>query len=110
MNTPLAQLAAERCRSGVNPILPEELAAALALLPGWQVGGQALSKRFRFQTYREAIAFVNAVAWVAERADHHPELEVGFAVVTVRYSTHSAAAITRNDLIGAARVESLLLV
>ncbi|CAG0970350.1 4a-hydroxytetrahydrobiopterin dehydratase [Burkholderiales bacterium] len=108
MNPTLSQLAAERCRASAIPLAPDELAAALVVLPGWQVDGQTLAKRFRFQTYREAIAFVNAVAWMAERADHHPEMDLGFAVVTVRYTTHSAATITRNDLICAARVESLL--
>lgn len=108
MSATLAHLAAEPCRSNAAPLAPALLAEGLVLLPGWEVVTGSLAKRFRFATYREAIAFVNAVAWVAERANHHPELEVGFAVVTVRYTTHSAAAITHNDLVCAARVEALL--
>ena len=79
----------------------------MAILPGWQEANGTLVKRFRFSNYRETIAFVNAVAGIAEAADHHPELLVGFADCEVRYVTHSAGAITRNDLVCAARIEGL---
>jgi len=79
----------------------------MAILPGWQDAGGSLVKNFQFSSYRETIAFVNAVAGIAEAADHHPELLVGFANCEVRYFTHGAGAITRNDLVCAARIEGL---
>ena len=53
------------------------------------------------------MAFVNAVAWVAHRADHHPDLSVHYNRVVVSWSTHDAGGITQNDLVCAARVEAL---
>jgi 4a-hydroxytetrahydrobiopterin dehydratase len=53
------------------------------------------------------MAFVNAVAWIAHRADHHPDLSVHYNRVVVSYSTHDAGGVTGNDLICAARVEAL---
>ena len=53
------------------------------------------------------MAFVNAVAWIAERADHHPDLSVHFNRCVVSYSTHDAGGITQNDLVCAARIERL---
>jgi 4a-hydroxytetrahydrobiopterin dehydratase len=50
---------------------------------------------------------VNAVAWLAHRGDHHPDLQVGYNRCTVRWSTHSAGGITLKDLICAAQVEAL---
>jgi 4a-hydroxytetrahydrobiopterin dehydratase len=63
---------------------------------------------FQFKNYYETMAFVNAVAWVAHREDHHPDLEVGYNKCTVRYSTHSVGGLSENDFICAAKVDSLL--
>ncbi len=107
MNAELKQLAGQSCVAGAPPLEPSAVTVALKILPGWQDRGGALVKRFPFGSYRETITFVNAVAGIAEAADHHPELWVRFADCEVRYFTHSAGAITRNDLICAARIEGL---
>ncbi len=108
MSEHLARLAAEPCTADASPAEPAVLAEGLQALRDWRVEQDCLCKRFAFADFRETIAFVNACAWIAERADHHPELRVDFAVCEVRYSTHSAKAITRNDLICAARIERLV--
>ena len=64
-------------------------------------------KTYRFAGYHETMAFVNAIAWIAHRADHHPDLSVHFNRVVVSYSTHDAGGVTGNDVTCAARVESL---
>jgi 4a-hydroxytetrahydrobiopterin dehydratase len=53
------------------------------------------------------MAFVNAVAHVAHRQDHHPELAVGYGRCSVGYTTHDAGGVTLNDCICAARIERL---
>ncbi len=53
------------------------------------------------------MAFVNAIAYIAHREDHHPDLGVQYNRCAVTYSTHSAGGVTLNDLICAARVESV---
>ena len=77
---------------------------------GWEAGaaGKEIFKTYKFANYHETMAFVNAVAWVAHREDHHPDLEVGYNRCRVRYSTHSIGGLSENDLICAAKVEALI--
>ena len=103
----LAALAAQDCRPAA-PLLPRaELAQNLAALPGWKHADKALNKSFTFADYYRTMAFVNAVAFVAHRQDHHPDLSVHYNRVDVVYSTHDAGGVTLNDCICAAKVESL---
>ena len=55
------------------------------------------------------MAFVNAVAWIAHREDHHPDLLVSYNRCTVRFNTHSVGGLSINDFICAAKVDGLLL-
>jgi 4a-hydroxytetrahydrobiopterin dehydratase len=103
----LAALAGERCAAGAPRLPDAELAAALPNLPGWSHVGDRIAKTWRFANYHETMAFVNAVAWIAHREDHHPDLSVHFNRCVVSFSTHDAGGVTRNDLICAARVERL---
>ncbi|HEY2864083.1 MAG TPA: 4a-hydroxytetrahydrobiopterin dehydratase [Casimicrobiaceae bacterium] len=84
-----------------------ELAPQLAALPGWKHAAKALIKSFSFADYYRTMAFVNAVAFVAHRQDHHPDLSVHYNRVDVVFSTHDAGGVTLNDCICAAKVESL---
>ena len=83
--------------------------AALPGLPGWDVveDGKALKKTFRFDDYYRTMAFVNALAFVAHREDHHPDLGVHYDRCVVRFSTHDAGGLTQNDLDCAAKAERL---
>lgn len=85
----------------------EVLAAQLAVLPTWRADGDALTRTYAFRDFHETMAFVNAIAWMAHREDHHPELRVSFAHCEVRYGTHSAGGITLNDFICAAKADAL---
>jgi len=102
-----AALAALRCRAGVPRLSDAELAAHTAALPGWTFVGGALEKSFAFANWQETIAFVNALAWIAQREDHHPDLSVHYARCVVRFSTHDAGGVTRNDVVCAAKAERL---
>lgn len=68
----------------------------------------AIHRSFRFANFHETMAFVNALAWIAHREDHHPDLEVGYNRCVVRYSTHAAGGLTENDFICAARIDRLV--
>ena len=85
----------------VRELLPE--------IPGWEVveDGHALSKTFRFSDYYRTIAFVNALAFIANREDHHPDLGVHYDRCVVRYSTHDVGGLSENDFICAAKTEAL---
>ena len=70
--------------------------------------GEALTRTFRFDDYYRTIAFVNALAYIANRENHHPDLSVHYDRCVVRFSTHDAGGLTENDFICAARTDRLL--
>ena len=102
-------LAAQHCKPGAPRLSTAEVGAHLAALPGWKLEGNALTKTFRFPGYGETIAFVNAVAAVAQREDHHPDLSVTWGRITVKLSTHSAGGITDKDFDLARKIEEVAL-
>jgi 4a-hydroxytetrahydrobiopterin dehydratase len=106
--TTLADLARERCARGTKALHEAEIQQLIALLPGWESAGLEIVKICRFANYHETIAFVNAVAWIAHREDHHPDLGVHYNRCQVAWSTHDAGGLTRNDFICAAKIEALL--
>ena len=107
LDTRLLALAAMRCRGGAPRLGADELAGHVATLPGWSVAGDRLAKSFAFANYHETIAFVNALAFIAHREDHHPDLQVHYNRCVVAFSTHSAGGVTLNDVICAAQAERL---
>jgi 4a-hydroxytetrahydrobiopterin dehydratase len=106
----LDDLARQRCRPLADgAAMPADAVAAhLALLPGWQRDGDAITKTYAFPDYHRTMAFVNAVAWIAHVEDHHPDLAVGWGRCTVRYSTHDVGGLSINDFICAAKIDALL--
>ena len=100
------------CNAGTQAIPEDIVRNVVADLPGWEVmamGTPEIAKTYHFKNYHETMAFVNAVAWLSHREDHHPDMEVGYNRCRVRYSTHAIGGISENDLICAAKVESLML-
>ena len=83
---------------------------AMLQLPGWELAenDQALLRTFRFDNYHQTMAFVNALAWVAHREDHHPDLGVHYDRAVVRFSTHDVGGLSENDFICAAKASALL--
>jgi len=96
------------CEGGVAPLARAAAQAMLETLPGWGLDGDMLCKTFVFRNHYEAMAFVNAVAWVSHRQDHHPELVVGYKDCRVTYWTHAIGGLSENDFICAAKLEHLL--
>ncbi len=96
------------CEAGTPPLDPDAVRAGLAALPGWEVIDLHLVKTYSFKNYYQTTAFVNAVAWLAHREDHHPDITFGYKTCTVRFSTHSIGHLSENDFICAAKVDALL--
>ncbi len=107
----MTDLAARHCRpvKGRPALGRQEAEALLRELDGWEIDaeGKSIRRRFVFGNFHETMAFVNAVAWIAHREDHHPDLEVGYDRCSVRYSTHDVGGLSENDFICAARVDAL---
>jgi 4a-hydroxytetrahydrobiopterin dehydratase len=112
--TTIESLRAQHCvpRKGKDAGLSHaQVTAYLAQLPGWHLSADSseVRKEFRFPDYFHTMAFVNAIASIAHREDHHPDLEVAYNRCAVRYSTHDVGGLSLNDFICVAKVEDLLV-
>ncbi len=106
----LAKLLQQRCcpLEGQPAMEAAQVGAHLALVDGWALVDGAIEKRFGFDDFHRTMGFVNALAFIANREDHHPDLAVGYGRCTVRFSTHSVGGLSINDFICAAMVDALL--
>ena len=102
-------LAAMHCKplEGHAAMSAAEIQAKLPQLDGWSYRNGAIEKSFGFADYHHTMAFVNAVAWIAHREDHHPDIAFGYNRCSVRFNTHSVGGISLNDFICAAKVDAL---
>ncbi|WP_250622744.1 4a-hydroxytetrahydrobiopterin dehydratase [Pinirhizobacter soli] len=109
----ITQLAEASCqpRKGAADALDDKAVSTyLADLPGWQktADGKAIVKDFRFKDFHHTLGFINAVGFMANTQDHHPDLEAGYGHCRLLWSTHDVGGLSLNDFICAARVERLL--
>jgi 4a-hydroxytetrahydrobiopterin dehydratase len=109
----LVPLAQARCiprRGHEHRLGQARVAELLPQVAGWELAeeGQALVRTFRFADFHHTMAFVNALAWLAHRQDHHPDLGVHYDHVCVRWSSHDAGGLSENDFICAAQATALL--
>ena len=103
-------LTQKRSVHGARRLEPARIDALLAEVPGYRADERrgSISKEYAFEDFYQTIGFVNALAYIANQEDHHPELTVSYRKCTVSFSTHDAGGLTENDFICAARVEALL--
>ncbi|MFM7341666.1 MAG: 4a-hydroxytetrahydrobiopterin dehydratase [Betaproteobacteria bacterium] len=92
---------------------PTEIVTRLTQLnagqvPGWRLIDGALEKTFGFPDFHRTMGFANAVAFIANAADHHPDLQLSYGHCTVRFVTHDVQGITVSDFSCAAQVDALL--
>ncbi len=97
------------CEGGVAPYSLAEAEKLMAQIPGWILdeNKSEISREFKFKDFYRTMAFVNAVAWIANKENHHPDLEVGYSRCVVRYSTHAIKGLSENDFICAAKINLL---
>ena len=110
MNSDLQHKHCESCE-GIGQALNAEQVSNLMpqLHRQWQANDTSteLKRSFSFADFYETMAFVNAIAWIANTENHHPDLEVGYNYCHVRYSTHALKGLSLNDFICAAKVDAL---
>lgn len=99
----------QRCRplEGQPPMAADAIERRLRDAPGWTLVDGAIEKAFDFADFHRTIGFVNALAWIANAEDHHPDLQVAYGRCVVRFNTHSVGGISLNDFICAAKVDAL---
>lgn len=84
-----------------------EIGSALGSLDGWSYGDDSLTRRFEFTNFADALAFVNRVGDIAETADHHPDIKLGWGYAEIATTTHDRSGVTDVDLALANRINGL---
>ncbi len=106
---PLAQAHCLARRGSEHRLSEARIRELLPQVSGWELveDGHALTRTYLFGNYYETMAFVNALAFMAHREDHHPDLGVHYNRCVVRYSTHDVGGLSENDFICAAKADTL---
>jgi len=105
--TDLSKSKCRPCEGGVAPYTAQQANEMLRQLKGWSIEDGKLVKLYPFANYYQTMAFVNALAWISHREDHHPDLTVGYNKCRVEYSTHAVGGLSENDFICAAKCDAL---
>lgn len=93
----------------MSDVLDEsDLKEALKKCPEWEQDDQGISRTIEFEEFTEAIDFVNDLAEIAEKAQHHPEITIRYSRVTLVLTTHDAGGVTKRDIELAQRVDNLV--
>ena len=103
----LANRKCKPCEGGVAPLTPGEVGSLLRNLAGWTHESGVITKTYSFRDHCQTMAFVNAIAWISHRENHHPDLDVGYSRCRVEYRTHAIDGLSENDFICAAKVDAL---
>lgn len=99
------------CEGGVAALsAAEAIKLRMQLHADWALAddSKSLKRSFTFKDFYRTMSFVNAIAHVANREDHHPDLEVGYDYCRVTFATHAIGGLSTNDFICAAKVDLLL--
>ena len=101
MESDLRRGGCQPCEGGMAGLSAEAVQAGLQDLPGWRLDGHTLRRDCHFKNFYETMAFVNAIAWIAHREDHHPDLLVSYNRCNVSYNTHTVKGLSENDFMPA---------
>ena len=98
------------CEGGVPTLTRQQAEALLLETPGWELAedNKSISRRFEFKGFYKCMSFINAMAWVANAENHHPDFAAGYNYCNVVFSTHDAGGLTEKDFICAAKTDALL--
>lgn len=98
------------CEGGTKPLASEQINQLISEVDGWIVNKEKnlIQKRFEFKNFYKTMSFVNAIAWIANQENHHPDLQVSYNYCVVNFTTHAINGLSENDFICAAKVNSLL--
>jgi len=109
--TELSTIRCVGCEGGIPALTADEVKKLLPEIAGWEVSkdGLFISRRFTFKGFYKTMAFVNAVAWIANQENHHPDFEAGYNYCLIKYTTHAVNGLTKNDFICAAKINQLLI-
>jgi 4a-hydroxytetrahydrobiopterin dehydratase len=87
---------------------PSEVESELGTIPGWTVADTRIERSFEFERYQEGLVFANAVGYLADKLNHHPDLAVGYGRVIVSVTTHATEGLSPYDFELARRINSII--
>lgn len=88
------------------PVLDsQQISRELATMAGWTVASGQITKKFKAPSFHRAIGFVAQIGILAEKADHHPDIDIRYDTVTIALSTHSEEGITEKDVAMAREID-----
>ncbi len=90
------------------PLSNEAIQDLLSKTPGWALRGKTIERGFQLKDFRQAMAFVNKVAEIAEQQDHHPDILISYNKVTLTLSTHTIRGLSRKDFKLAAKINLMI--
>ena len=98
------------CEGGTEPLDRDQALKLAEQVPGWDLSGdgKSIRRRFEFKGFYKTMAFVNAMAWIANREMHHPDFSAGYNYCDITFTTHAIDGLSENDFICAAKVNDLL--
>jgi 4a-hydroxytetrahydrobiopterin dehydratase len=107
--TELHEIRCIGCEGGIPALTADEIKQFMPKIKEWQVSndGKFISRRYSFKNFYHTMAFVNAIAWIANQENHHPDMEVGYNYCVVKFMTHAVNGLTQNDFICAAKINLL---
>lgn len=99
----------ESFTTGQVKLAEPQIILALGTLPDWKKTGDVIARTFQFKDFPAAMDFTNAVAALAEQAQHHPDIDMRWNKVTLALSTHDAGGLTEKDFALARQCDALAL-
>jgi len=98
------------CEGGVDSIERENAEQMLLDIPGWELSddGKMINRRFEFRGFLSTMSFINAMAWMVNRENHHPDFSAGYNYCLVGFTTHAIDGLSENDFICAAKLNTLI--
>ncbi|MEW6212256.1 MAG: 4a-hydroxytetrahydrobiopterin dehydratase [Acidobacteriota bacterium] len=84
-----------------------EIEDLLTRLDGWSKGEGCIEKTYRFKNFMRALMFANAVGYIAESVNHHPDIHIHYNEVTLRNWTHVASGVTERDFALAEKIDAM---
>jgi 4a-hydroxytetrahydrobiopterin dehydratase len=110
MMTDFAEKKCLPCEGGAKPLSTDQAREYCSKLEHWELDEQKneISKKFTFKNFYKTMAFVNAIAWIANQENHHPDLRVGYGYCDISLKTHAISGLSENDFILAAKIDNLM--
>ncbi len=103
----IAMQRAKPITKSTPPLSRQDVVLFLREIPEWSLGERTIGREFVFKDFRTAMDFVNSVAQIANKQDHHPDIFISYNKVQLTLSTHKIGGLTLNDFIVAAKIDAL---